>query len=103
MVAFGISSIATADALSKTLYFGIARPILYVISILLLAFGLWKYFRSQGICSLEEAKQQQRRIINTIILGSTIMILGHIIFNYVILEVLGISVGLPWEEDAFWN
>ncbi|HIF16104.1 MAG TPA: hypothetical protein EYQ85_02495, partial [Candidatus Poseidoniales archaeon] len=91
MVAFGISSIATADALSKTLYFGIARPILYAISILVLAFGLWKYFRSQGICSLEEAKQQQRRVINTSILVLTIMILGYIIFNYFILELMGIS------------
>jgi Na+/H+ antiporter NhaD/arsenite permease-like protein len=103
MVAFGISSIATADALSKTLYFGIARPILYAISLLVLVFGLWRYFRSQGICSLEEAKQHQRRVINTSILVLTIMILGYIIFNYFILELMGIAVGLPWEEDAFWN
>lgn len=103
MVAFGLSSIATADALSKTLYFGVARPILYAVSLLMLAFGLWKHFRSQGICSLEEAKRQQRRIVNTSILVLTIMILGYIIFNYLILELIGIWVGLPWEEDAFWN
>ena len=103
MVAFGLSSIATADALSKTLYFGIARPILYIISLILLGFGLWRYFQSQGICDLDEVKRQRRRIVNTTMLALGIVIVTYAIFNYVVLEILGIALGLPWEEDAFWN
>jgi hypothetical protein len=25
------------------------------------------------------------------------------VWNYLILELLGIAVGLPWAETAFWN
>jgi hypothetical protein len=30
-------------------------------------------------------------------------LITYLIFNYVILELLGIAVGLPWEDDALWN
>jgi hypothetical protein len=33
----------------------------------------------------------------------TLAIVGYLIFNYVVLEIIGIELGLPWEDDAFWN
>jgi len=33
----------------------------------------------------------------------SLTIIGYLVFNYLILELLGIAVGLPWEDDAFWN
>ena len=103
LVMFGLASISTAAALSNEMYFGPARYIFYALALGFLAFGLWRYFRQQGICTLDEAKRQRRRVINTSLLVFTIAIITYLIFNYVILEILGIAVGLPWEEAAFWN
>jgi hypothetical protein len=33
----------------------------------------------------------------------TLTIIGYLLFNYIILEIIGIAVGLPWEDDAVWN
>jgi hypothetical protein len=30
-------------------------------------------------------------------------IVVYLIWNFVVLELLGIAVGLPWEDSAFWN
>jgi hypothetical protein len=27
----------------------------------------------------------------------------YLVWNYIILELAGIAVGLPWEESAFWS
>ena len=103
LVMFGLTSVSTAAALSNTLYWGPFRPILYGITLIFIAIGLTKYFRQQGICSLDEAKRQRTKVTNTSLLVLILSILTYLIFNYVILELLGIAVGLPWEEDAVWN
>ena len=61
----GSSAIVAADQLSNDLYFGIARPILYLIALGMVIAGLVIHFRSRGICSLDEAKRERQRIINT--------------------------------------
>jgi len=100
---FGLASVSTAAALSNTLYWGPFRPILYGITLIFIAIGLTKYFRQQGICSLDEAKRQRTKVANTSLLVLILSILTYLIFNYIILELLGIAFGLPWEEDAVWN
>ena len=96
-------SLSAADALSKDLYFGPARWVLYGLSIILVVIGLKMHFNKQGICTLDEAKRQRKYIVNTSLFVVTTTIIFYLIWNYVILELLGIAVGLPWEEDAFWN
>jgi uncharacterized membrane protein len=65
--------------------------------------GLFIHFRKRGICSLDDAKKNQRRVINTSLAVFTITIGFYLLWNYVILEIIGIAIGLPWEESAFWN
>ncbi len=103
LVMFGLASVSTAAALSDTLYWGPFRPILYGFTLIFIGVGLTFHFRSQGICTLDEAKQQRTRIINTGMLVLLASLITYLIFNYVILELLGIAVGLPWEDDALWN
>ena len=65
--------------------------------------GLISYFRKQGVCTFDDVKKDKRRVVNVSLLVLTIAFVSYMIFNYVILEILGIAVGLPWEDDAFWN
>ena len=103
LVMFGLASISTAAALSNDMYWGPMRYLFYFLALIFVGFGLWKYFQQQGICTLDEAKKQRRLIINTTLMAISLTIIGYLVFNYLILELLGIAVGLPWEDDAFWN
>ena len=108
MVMFGLASVSTAAALSDTLYWGEDgywwfRPTMYALAGILVTMGLVSYFRNQGVCTLDDVKRERQKVINTSLLVLTITIVGYLIFNYVVLEILGIAVGLPWEDDAFWN
>ena len=108
MVMFGLSSVTTAAALSDTLYWGTDgywwfRPTLLTASAVMVIVGLISYFRKQGVCTFDDVKKDKRRVVNVSLLVLTIAFVSYMIFNYVILEILGIAVGLPWEDDAFWN
>ena len=108
MVMFGLSSVTTAAALSDTLYWGTDgywwfRPTLLTASALMVIVGLISYFRKQGVCTFDDVKKDKRRVLNVSLLVITIAFVSYMLFNYVILEILGIAVGLPWEDDAFWN
>lgn len=99
----GSSAIVAADQLSNDLYFGIARPILYLISLGMVIAGLVIHFRSRGICSLDEAKRERQRIINTTLAVLTVTFLLYFVWNYIILEIIGIALGMPWAESAIWK
>ena len=99
----GSSAIVAANTLSETLYYSRFRYFLYLISFIMISLALITYFRKRGICTLDDAKKNQRRIINTSLAVFTITIISFLIWNYVILEIIGIAIGLPWEESAFWN
>ena len=103
LVGLGLMTVSAGDALSNDLYFGPARWALYGLTILLLSIGLYRHFRSHGICTLNQAKRERRKIANTAILVFTTTFAIYLFWNYVILELLGIAVGLPWEESAFWR
>jgi hypothetical protein len=100
---FGLASVSTAAALSDTLYWGPFRWWLFAATALFLGYGLYRHFKADGICTIDDVKRERQKVVNTTLLAFTITIIGYLIFNYVILELIGIAVGLPWEEDAFWN
>ena len=100
---FGLASVSTAAALSNDLYWSSFRYWLYLATAIFLAYGLVRYFRADGICTLDDVKRERQKVINTSLLVITTTIVVYLIWNYVILEIVGIWVGLPWEEDAFWN
>ncbi len=65
--------------------------------------GLVIHFRSRGICDLDQAKRERRRIVNSTLAVLTATFLVYFVWNYIILEVIGIGVGLPWAESAVWR
>jgi len=112
LVMLGLATVSTGAALSDTLYwggdgFGWFRNTMLFIAFLSLMVGLVLYFRNQGICTLDEAKRNRRKVINTSLLVLSVAYFLYLLFNYVILTELGIAVGLPWESsrDAyqFWK
>lgn len=112
MVMFGLATVSTGAALSDTLYwggngFGWFRTTMLLIALLSVIVGLVMYFRNQGICTLDEAKQNRRKVINTSLLVLGVAYLLYLLFNYVILTELGIAVGIPWETSReayqFWK
>ena len=99
----GSSAIVSADQLSNDLYFGIARPILYLISLGMVAIGLVIHFRKRGVCTVDAAKREQKRIINTALAVLTASFIVYFIWNFIILELVGVALGLPWAESAIWK
>tara|TARA_B100000123_G_C25524580_1_gene338229 strand:+ start:314 stop:634 length:321 start_codon:yes stop_codon:yes gene_type:complete len=105
---FGLASISSAAALSNDLYWGTNgmgwfRPLLLVLSTLLVLIGLVMYFRKEGICSLDEARRQRKRILNTSLLVLSLSLVSYIVFNFVILTEIGVALDLPWESSRLWN
>ena len=99
----GSSAIVAADQLSNDLYYSWVRYALYALSFTMLSIGLTVYFRNRGICTLDDAKRERNRVANTTFAVFTITILAYLFWNFVILEIVGIAIGLPWEDSAFWN
>ena len=108
LVLFGLASVSSAAALSNDLYWGTNgmwwfRPLLLATSASLVAVGLILYFRNDGICSLDEAKRQRKRIVNTSLVVFALSTLAYVLFNFVILTEIGVALNLPWESSRLWN
>ena len=99
----GSSAIVAADELSNDLYYSWVRFALYALSLGMLAVGMLLYFRNRGICTLDDAKRERRRVVNTTMAVFTASVLGYLVWNFVILEAMGIALGLPLEDSAFWD
>ena len=108
LVLFGLASVSSAAALSNDLYWGTNgmgwfRPLLLSLSEALVTLGLLLYFRKDGICTLDEAKRQRKRIVNTSLLVFLLFAVTYIVFNFVILTEIGVALNLPWESSRLWN
>ena len=99
----GSSAIVAADQLSNDLYYSWVRFALYGTSFSMISYGLVLYFRNQGVCTLDDARRERRRVVNTTLFVFTAAVLAYLVWNFVVLEIIGIALGLPWEESAFWN
>jgi hypothetical protein len=99
----GSSAIVAADQLSTDLYFGIVRWLLYLVALALAGAGLVIHFRREGICTLDDAKRERQRIVNTSLAVITAVIVLYLVWDYIILQLIGIAVGLPWSESAVWK
>ena len=99
----GSSAIVAADQLSNDLYYSWVRFALYGLSFCMVSYGLVLYFRNQGVCTLDDARRERRRVVNTSLAVFTSAVLAYLVWNIVILEIIGIAIGLPWEDSAFWN
>lgn len=103
LVLLGLSTVAFGASLTDNLY-GNYRWAFRAVGLLFLAGSLFIYFRSKGICTLDEAKRKKNFIINTVLISLLVMVIGYIIFLYVIVEIVGIQVGVwdnPLEKLGF--
>ena len=108
LVMFGLATVSTGAAISDTLYWGEDgyawfRPLMLILALIAAIIGLIFYFRNQGICTLDQARRERRKIINTSILVIIISYLSYLLLNYVILTEIGILLGLPWESSRVWT
>ena len=108
LVLFGLASVSSAAALSNDLYWGTNgmswfRPALSVLSLVMVALGLVRYFRNDGICTLDEVRRQRKRIVNTSVIALTLAVLIYVVFNFIILTEIGVALDLPWESSRLWN
>ena len=99
----GSSAIVAANELSNDLYYSWVRLALYAVSLCMLIIGLVIYFRNRGICDIDDLRRERRRVVNTSLALFAVTVLGYLVWNYLVLEVVGIALGLPWEESAFWK
>ena len=99
----GSSAIVAENELSNDLYYSWVRLALYAVSLCMLIIGLVIYFRNRGICDIDDLRRERRRVVNTSLALFAVTVLGYLVWNYVVLEVVGIALGLPWEESAFWK
>ena len=99
----GSSAIVAADQLSNDMYYSWVRYALYVVSFFMVAAGLVIYFRNRGVCTIDDVRRERRRVVNTSLAVFTASVLAYLFWNFVVLEIVGIAIGLPWEDSAFWN
>jgi len=96
LVLLGLSSVSFAASLSDNLY-GNYKWAFRGLGLLLLAGSLFIYFRSKGICTVDSAKREKRKIINTILIVLIAAIIFYIFWLYVVVEIVGIIAGV-WEN-----
>lgn len=95
IVLLGLGSLSFAGSLADNLYYNY-RWLFRVIGVLLLVASLVYYFRQKGICTLDQAKKQRNKIINTVLITFGVSIFAYIIWLYVILHYVGLWLKI-WE------
>ena len=97
LVLLGLTTIAVAADIGNVLY-GRWAWAFRAAALAFLALALVIYFRKRGICTLDQAKRQRNRIINTSVLVLTIATTVYLLWTYVVVHYWGIAVGLPWAQ-----
>lgn len=102
LVLLGLASISVAADFGNILY-GDYKWAFRAAALAFLALALLVYFRRKGICTLDEARRQRNRILNTSLLVLIFAVGGYIAWNYIVVQYWGIAVGLPWAQyDESW-
>jgi hypothetical protein len=102
LVLLGLSTITAAAGLGNVLY-GDYRWAFRGAAVAFLALALIVYFRKRGICTLDQARRERNRIINTSLVVVTFAVGIYIFWTYFAVHYWGIAVGLPWAQyDESW-
>ena len=93
LVLFGLSTVSFAASLSHTLYFGY-RWAFVLAGLLFLSASLVLYLRRRGICHVSQANKNRRLILNMALLLFLTAALIYLLWNYVVVELLGYWLGI---------
>ena len=97
LVLLGLSTVAFANSVGNVLY-GEYRWAFRLAALVFLALTLWVYFRRRGICTLDQARRQRNRILNTTLVVLIFAVGMYIFWTYFAVHYWGIRVGLPWAQ-----
>ena len=90
LVLLGLSTVSFAASLADTFY-GTYKWVFRIVGLALLLLSLaWYFYKSKGICTLDQAKRRRNEIINTVILTLVAGVIGYIFFLYVVVHYLGV-------------
>jgi hypothetical protein len=102
LVLLGLASISAAADLGNVLY-GDYRWVFRGVALMFLALALVVYFRRKGICTLDQARRQRHRILNTSLIVLIFAVGIYVFWTYIAVHYWGIAVGLPWAQyDEGW-
>ena len=90
---FGFGSLALATSLSD-IFYGQWKWAFRVFGLLLLMIFLIIHFKKQNICSLDQAKRNKNKVINTVLIALFGGILGYIFFLYIVVHYWGVWLGV---------
>jgi predicted ferric reductase len=94
LVLLGLSTIAAAASLTDLLYYEY-RWAFRAVALLFLLSALFTYFYfKENVCTLNLVKQNRTRIINLTLITIICSIIAYIIWLYVIVEIIGILLGI---------
>jgi len=94
LVLLGLSSVTFAASLSDTLY-GTYKWVFRGSALLFLLIGLaWFLYKKENVCSIDQLKRKKRKVINLVLLSVTIAVITYIVWLYVVVEVMGIILGI---------
>jgi len=102
LVLLGLASISAAASLGNVLY-GDYHWEFRLVALAFLALALVIYFRRKGICTLDQARRERNRIINTSLLVLIFAVGMYIFWTYIAVHWFGVWAGLPWRQyDEGW-
>lgn len=94
LVLLGLGSVSFAASLADTLY-GTYKWVFRGVALLfLLAAVGWYFYKKEGICTIDAAKRNRTRIINTILLAIIAAVVLYILWLYVVVHYLGVWLGI---------
>ncbi len=93
IVALGLGSVSFATSLADNLY-GDYKWYFRAFGLLCLIIGLIYYFRSEGICTLDRAKRERKKIINTLLIALFTGVAGYMFFLYMVVHYIGVWQGI---------
>ncbi len=94
LVLLGVSTVSYAASLSDILYGSYRWAFRSIALFFLLAAIAWYFYKKEKVCTLDELKRRRKSIINFVLLAVIIATVLYIIWLYVIVEVVGLAVGV---------
>jgi hypothetical protein len=102
MVLLGIASVSVASNFGNVLY-GDYKWGFRGVALACTTAGLLIYFRSRGICTLNQARRERNRVINMALLVLVGSVAMYTFWTYIVVHYWGIAAGLPWAQyDESW-
>lgn len=93
LVLLGLSTVGFASSLADVFY-GEYKWYFRLAGLLALVGAYVVYLRKQGVCTLDQAKRERNKILNTLLAFLIAGVLGYVFFLYIVVHYLGVWLRL---------